>query len=88
MDPRSIDRSIRELNRVCTSFRLTVRMGSGGILHCDAWQEQRGSRRPHVLWEKIDTWVADSPLTVVRSLDDVQELFAESTMARRLPGIG
>lgn len=87
MQPRSFDRGLSELRATSTSFRLTYRIGAGHILHCDLWQESRTSRRPHVIWERIDTWAADSPTLVVRSIDDVLALGMEALMQQRLPGI-
>lgn len=87
MERHTYGPKLHELTRTAQAFRLTVRMHRSNILACEAWQETPGSRGYYSEMQQIDRWYADSPLVVVRSMDDVQTLFAEATMSRRLPGI-
>jgi hypothetical protein len=88
MERRTYGPKLAPLNRTASGWRLTVRMGSSNTLACEVWQEVLGSRGFYHEMEQIDRWYADSPLVVVRTMEDVKEVLAEGLLQRGLPGIG
>lgn len=88
MHPRDYSSRLKPVRVACPEFRMTVRNYWRPAMHCDLYQQVIQPRGAYVLWEHVDTWVADTPLTVVRTLDDVRTLFTEGLIQQRLPGIG